>query len=320
MPETDNPLKLLITMYRDVFAAWFLGEEVSRVRPLNVEFPAQAARSDLLFEVIDKQGQVIYLHVELQGRRSSRPMPLRMLDYMTRVVQREVGVPAEPNGVRLHSVVVYVGEGAGREDNGRYTIPGPNEQIALHWQYQPIRLWEMEAVDLLQLRQPALAALIGQTRLQQPARELPQAIDRIRATEPEQKERLLTALISLLPTEEVTQMVEKMLDESEELLLDTPYLRRMRQRGLEEGREEGREEGLKEGRIIGMREMIADGLIQRFDPPASLHRNITRRLEKIEDEELLHRLFVALLQVEDEKAFMDRFQEIVSEKEQMSDE
>ncbi|MBL1131069.1 MAG: hypothetical protein D8M54_21575, partial [Chloroflexi bacterium] len=42
------------------------------------------------------------------------------------------------------------------------------------------------------------------------------------------RQRLLTAMVSLLPTEEVTQMVERLLEESETLLLDTPYLRQMR--------------------------------------------------------------------------------------------
>lgn len=47
MTETDNPLKLLITEYREAFASWLLDRTVQSVRPLNVEFPAQGAAQRL---------------------------------------------------------------------------------------------------------------------------------------------------------------------------------------------------------------------------------------------------------------------------------
>jgi hypothetical protein len=53
--------------------------------------------------------------------------------------------------------------------------------VALHWQYQPIRLWEIAAENLLQLEQQALTALIGLTRPERPEQELPQALSRIRS-------------------------------------------------------------------------------------------------------------------------------------------
>ncbi len=106
----------------------------------------------------------------------------------------------------------------------------------------------MTAENLLQLEQPALTALIGLTQLQRPEAELPQALTRIRSVDDvEQRQRLLTAMVSLLPTEEVIQMAEKLLEESESLLIDTPYLRRMRELVREEGREEGIQLGLEKG-------------------------------------------------------------------------
>lgn len=174
------------------------------VRPLNVEFPAQGARSDLLFEVIDAQGELVYLHIELQGLRSPEPMPLRMLDYLARITRRDIGVPQKTQVSRLHSVVVYVGDGAGRGDTGQYEVWGLGEVSTLRWQYQPLRLWEIDAETLLVLDNPAVLALIGQTRLRQPEMILSQAIASIRrVSEGEQKERLLTGLVSLLRNEEV---------------------------------------------------------------------------------------------------------------------
>ena len=312
MGETDNPLKLLITQYREAFAAWLLARPVRHVRPVNVEFPAQGARSDLLFEVIDTQGNLIYLHIELQGLRSPEPMPLRVLDYLTRIVRRDIGVPQGEQTPRLHSTVIYVGEGSGRGDEGQYEVLGLQETSSLRWQYQTLRLWEMEAETLFTLDSPAFLALIGQTRLRQPEVVMPRALEVIRRVgEAEQKGRLLTALLSLLQDEEVTTMVEKMLEQSEELLLDTPYLRKMRriawEQGLAEGQvkgwEEGREEGREKGREEGLREAILNGVIQRFNPPAAKYRALEQRLESLTDFEALRDIHTALFEAADFAAF-----------------
>ena len=62
-----------------------------RTGPLNVELPAGVVRTDTVFRVTLADGRVILLHVEFQGRRSERPMPLRMLDYISRLTQQEQG-------------------------------------------------------------------------------------------------------------------------------------------------------------------------------------------------------------------------------------
>lgn len=114
MNDNDNPLKILITEFADAFAAWLLERPIQSVRPLNVEFPAQPVRSDLLFEVYDIYGGKLLLHFELQGRSSHKPMPYRELNYLSHTVIREIPLPLSLNSPRLHSVVLYVGEGAGR--------------------------------------------------------------------------------------------------------------------------------------------------------------------------------------------------------------
>jgi hypothetical protein len=50
----------------------------------------------------------------------------------------------------------------------------------------------------------------------------------------EMRGRLSTALVSLMPDGEMLEMVER-LDEREELLLDTPFMRRMREEATREG-------------------------------------------------------------------------------------
>jgi len=101
--------------------------------------------------------------------------------------------------------------------------------------------------------------------------------------------RLLAALTSLMRDEEVLKMVEKLVEAIErDLMLDTPFLRRIREEGWTEGLDEGRTEGL-----AAMRQSVLDVLAERFDPPATRYRRIEAQLETTTDLEQLR----ALLQV-----------------------
>ena len=203
--------------------------------------------------------------------------------------------------------VFYVGEGAGIGDTGRHVIQGPAELAPLMWQYQVVHLWQMPAEDLLALNRPALLALVGQTRLNNPAIVLPAVVARLRQVpDPEARGRLLTALLALLPQEDIVTMVEKLL-EDDTLLLDTPYLRRIReaghQEGREAGREEGREVGREEGREVGREEgilaarrrSIVDALTLRFAPPTLALQQVAQHVETLTDETALERLFAAAI-------------------------
>jgi predicted transposase YdaD len=313
MSDTDNPLKTLITDFSEAFAAWLLNRPVQWVRPLNVEFPAHPVQSDLLFQVMDEQGEELLLHYELQGRRSHQPMPYRQLEYMSQITIREIPWPLGPNAPRLHSVVLYIGRGAGRDDRGDYAVYGPEGAVTLQWRYQPVRLWEMTAENLLQLEQPALLALIGLTQLQQPEQELPQALTRIRAVaDDEQRQRLLAAMVSLLPTEEVIQMVERLLEESENLLLDTPYLRRMREKGREEGLQEGVQIGLEKG-LQAVREAILEAVVRKFDPSVAEYRELEKGLARLHQPDRLQEILLALFEAVDVMAVLALVKEMDKE-------
>jgi hypothetical protein len=89
----------------------------------------------------------------------------------------------------------------------------------------------------------------------------------------EMRGRLLTALVALISQEEMIAMVERLLEE-DGLLLDTPYLRRMR----------------AEGALMARRQSILDVLRFRFDPPVSVYQQLERYLETITDEAQLEKL------------------------------
>lgn len=96
--------------------------------------------------------------------------------------------------------------------------------------------------------------------------------------------------------------------------MDTPYLRKMRRIGWEEGVQEGRTEGLAEGqakgliegRLDGWRRAILDGIIVRFNPPASEYRAVQEMLEQIAVIATLRLLLTALFDAPDFAAFRAR--------------
>jgi hypothetical protein len=112
----------------------------------------------------------------------------------------------------------------------------------------------------------------------------------------EMRGRLLTALVSLMPDGEMLEMVERLV-EREELLLDTPFLRRMRA------------EATREGVLTARRQSILEALALRFDPPISVYQQIERYLETVTDEAQLEKLFAVAVRGENLADFQAAVQE-----------
>ena len=229
------------------------------------------------------------MHLEFQGRRSHEPMQWRMLEYMPRL--------AHIHRLDLESVVMYIGRGAGADDTGLYQVHGLDGTPVLAWRYRVIRLWQMQAEALMAARQVAPLALLGQTHIAQPEVILPAVVTRIRRVADDAlRSHILTALLALLPDEEMVSMVERLLEE-DEWLLELPYLRRIRAEGHAEGRREGEAEGRREGEAEGRREGEAEGrregeaevllrqLRLRF---GALPEDVTARINTADAETLLH--------------------------------
>ncbi|MCX6032394.1 MAG: hypothetical protein NT169_24270 [Chloroflexi bacterium] len=200
MPETDSPLKDLVRDFAPDFAAWLLDvdpADIVAVHVENIELPAGKVQSDTVLHVTLTSGLTPVLHIEFQGIRTERPMPWRMLDYMSRLVQQ--------GWSSLCSAVIYVGDGAGVRDTGQHRIGCPDGGVALAWNYRVIRLWQMRAEELLALKRPALLALIGQTRIERPEQVVPEAVATIgRVADYGQRVRLFDAFASLMRDESLS--------------------------------------------------------------------------------------------------------------------
>jgi predicted transposase YdaD len=82
------------------------------------------------------------------------------------------------------------------------------------------------------------------------------------------RQQLFTMLISLAEQEEIATMIEGMLYPDEDLLIDTPFLRKMRETGWREGQTAGLVAGRTEGRAEGIKQgechLLSRQLRQRF--------------------------------------------------------
>jgi predicted transposase YdaD len=195
-------------------------------------------------------------------------MQWRMLEYMPRL--------ASTYRLDLESVVLYIGRGAGADDTGLYEVHGFDGTPVLLWCYRVLRLWQMSAEASLVTPQVAPLALVGQMQLAQPEETLTAIVTRMRrVADVEQRRHLLTALVALLPEEEMVRMVERLL-EDDELLLELPYMQRIREAGRAEGRLEGRREGEAE--------MLLRLLRLRF---GSVPSEVTTRVTTADPETLL---------------------------------
>ena len=181
--------------------------------------------------------------------------------------------------VLIESFVLYVEKYAGSNDTGQYQIDRLDGTPALAWNYTPIHLWRETADALLSIDRRGIIPLIGLTDIQQPNITLPQAIQKLRVEADQAKRQLLFAnLLALMSDEEHIAMIEKLV-ESDELLTDTPYLRRIR----------------REGQIDAKHSDILKVLVKRLNPSARIYLDIEGQLKLIKDLERLDELFTAVL-------------------------
>ncbi len=274
-----------------------------------------------------------------------------MLDYMSRLAEREQSEWRDSShtfGMTICSVVLYVGEGAGRNDQGQHRVMGPDGSPSLLWRYRVIRLWELPAETLLNLERPALLPLVGQTHLEHPERVIPKVVQTIGyLSNTETQARLFTALVNLMRDEEVIQMTEKLVRKIDRgLLTDTPYLRRVRQEAREEALAEASEELLakqaewsakqaewsaKQAELSArlyelqmlasqrddvaqkainlMRDSVLDVLAEQFTPSVVDYRHVAAQLQKITDLEALRTLLQEALHAADFAAFAQTLQD-----------
>ena len=143
----------------------------------------------------------------------------------------------------------------------------------------------MPAEDLLALDSPALLALVGQTQVAQPEVVFPAVIARLRQEPDRERQRqLLTSLLALITEEEWIQMVERTLELEDQLMAESPFLRRIQ------------ESARTAGSLTAWQRAILETLAVRFTFPEAVWESVEQRLATITDEAQLAALHVVAVQ------------------------
>ncbi len=222
MAKTDNPLKRLFMAKDENLTTWLLGQPILKIKSENIELPVSTLRTDQVYEVTLADGKEIILHCEFEAGSSTEVMSWRMEEYMHRIARRFKK--------EIYSVVIYL-QGKGKGDTGVYKLGG------VSWKYRVIHLWDTKARELLDTQNPALAAIVGSAKLEEPRKELEEAIDTIsQKADNELKTELLSILVALIEDERLSKMIENEL--VQDFPLDTPFIRRMKDKGRDEERHE----------------------------------------------------------------------------------
>ena len=205
-------------------------------------------------------------------------MPLRELDSLSRLALKFQDMEL------YSSVVFYVGKGAGQDDTGIHEITNPKGGITLSWQYKVIRLWKMKAEELVEMEKPTLLGLIGQTQITEPETLLPLVVEMVKTLpNVEMQKRLFTEMLLLIEDDEVLKMLDRLI-ENEDLLLNTPMMRRLRRQGFEEGS------------LNKSHDAILKIVDIRFQPQSPLRQQFEQQLAPIVNETMLDMLLMTAVQ------------------------
>jgi len=95
-------------------------------------------------------------------------------------------------------------------------------------------------------------------------------------------------------------------------LLDTPYLRRIRQESWEKGVGEGRQEGRREGVEEGLRAAVLAAVTTRFNPPVQTYQRLEHRLRQVRDVSVLPRLLEAIIRANTLEEFQSQLETTIA--------
>lgn len=259
--NVDLPFKLAMhdPVMAPEIAGLLLGEKVASVNRLQTNYTRTIVEmhADNVFDVVLASGKNCILHTEVQGKGSHRPMGMRVFDYISRILSQRNSL-----NMPIKSVVIYVGEGAGAKDDGRWYI---GEPAIGFFQYRVIRLWQYSAAEWLAMDNPVLLPLIAHTQMEAPEEQLQAAMERINQLDnKEDVANLLYILGALLEKEGLRHMVDLFITRHE--IMESPpiirdfYLKGEKE-GIEQGLATGRKEGLLEAKVNATLELLEHNII-----------------------------------------------------------
>lgn len=289
----DNLCKYLAENYPDRFAEWLLGYPVKsdEAQPLKTELSSEPIRADFL-TLIGMSERI--LHIEFQTEiASDPPLPLRMLDYWVRLY-RQHRVPVTQAIILLRPTTAE--------------LPDTFQLEQTSHRYNVIRMWEQDAVPLLQ--NPGLLPLAVLAQTDAPEQLLQQVAEQVRQVDFEHLRREISNCAQILAGLRFDKtLIRQIFREGsmKESVIYQEIIDEGRQEGRQEGMEQGRQEGRQEGTLQSLREAITDVLLIRFEETLA---PITEALATIRDPQVLKELHRAAVLCESLESFLGQVEAV----------
>ncbi|HEV7129478.1 MAG TPA: hypothetical protein VGN32_18735 [Ktedonobacterales bacterium] len=260
----DQALKILGERSAPQLAALLI-PDMRLEGPLSGELPASERRVDWIWRARFRD-QPCVLHVEFQ-LRGKADMAHRMFVYGSRIVA-EYDLPPL-------SLLVYLIQTKPLAMSP-YVVALPGKEIITH-HFDVVRLWELDPAPILTGGLSGLVPIVPLMRGARPE-QLPTLAEQVLEL-PELNALQRGDLVSMLATFgalrfpridiwEVLRSSTMLSELMNELIQDSPFLRKIHDdaevHGREEGREAGREAGREEGRLLEARSMLREMAQARF--------------------------------------------------------
>jgi predicted transposase YdaD len=247
--KTDAQCKLLARLRPEDLLALTGDQHAQRLSINSVELREIKRTVDLVFKL--RRGRAIYYrHVEFQAR-PDRTMNQRCFLYNALLLE-QYRAPV------ITTIIYLLPQRKPPEPVFRVEIEGREIN---RWQFDCIRLWELDAADALNQGLPGLAALVPLMNAVQ-WEHLEQAVHQIETTAPrEQQADLLAILHTFAEPKYTTRLIDELIGRRR--LMESSIYRR----GRAEGRVEGRAEGMLAGQLSAMRELCRKA-VRKWHPRA----------------------------------------------------
>jgi len=269
MGKVDLSSKQMLNIYGQAWAEWVLQQQQIEVEAeLSGEFQFITRVTDSLLQVNSQAGRFLAL-TELQFLYDEQ-MPDRVTAYAAlarRKYKQDVYV----------TVVYFMPPPKDKSIVEAYHREFMGQQA--HQDFQAIKLWELEAEQVLAFDNPALLPFVPLMQGGNMEQIIRRCANRIRQ-EPEAAE--LEAILAVFAGYVLEAgLIKQILRWEMQVVQESPIIQELQQEWIEKGRQEGRQEGKREATLRGLHQILT----LRFDVAL---REFDERFEQLDLKSLEH--------------------------------
>jgi len=312
MGDFDITLKRLSDEFTVDYARFALDDErINLVGKIDVskiekELPLLTREADCLARVAEKEGKEFILHIDFQAEYKYN-IPDRMLGYTYRVYEKYK--------LPVYSVVVLLKK-TGVEIRTKTEIE-VRDLKSLRHEYKVIKLWEVEAVKILEKKIKGLYPLLPLMKTDKSGEEIISEAAELIEKEVEDIEHKADAYVALRIFSAInfpSSLVNKILKRRDIMVQSAAYqeiLQEGEMRGEMRGIEKGERLGIEKGERLGIERSILEILGERFGFVSPKLEREVKGLEGMKVCDFLLRTAVKVSSIEEFKEFLEKVKQEV---------